>query len=622
MAAAVLIRVFDRQSLMFAEEFEGPVELGRQSEPGEQIYSRRLESGRWRLVVAGSDEPSVSRKQVLVEPSGAGVVRLTNTSGTVPVRLSGGVEIAPRSAGERALPAVLAFGSKTVEILPAEGEGDASALRRLDEATIAPSQFAGPGTQSLPALALPATDTGAVEVESLLRWLQAVVVTLQSANRSTDFFRTAARAVVEALGMDTGCVLLYQDGWWRTEAHYRASAAGTGAEPQDIRRRDWRPSRQVLRRLAEERRTLWRDPETSADGSSLDLGCSVVAAPILDRRCQVIGALYGERQPGGCAGFTGFRIKKIDAMLLELLASGLAAGLARLELEKLAVASRVRFEQFFTPELADELAARPDLLKGREVEVTLLFCDIRGFSGISERIGPARTVEWVSDVMGSLSDCVLDHHGVLVDYIGDELIAMWGAPKEAPDHARLACLSALDILDALPEIDARWQPVLGEATDVGIGINSGLAQVGNTGSSRKFKYGALGNTVNLASRVQGATRYLKTRLVVTDSTQAQLGDEFPARRLGKAAFVNIAGHVELYQLSPPAAPGWEALRSGYQDALSRFETRRFRETIQILGNLLADYPDDGPSLILLSRAVNSMVDDASAFDPVWKLPGK
>jgi len=103
------------------------------------------------------------------------------------------------------------------------------------------------------------------------------------------------------------------------------------------------------------------------------------------------------------------------------------------------LAARVQFEQFFTPSLASELAARPDLLKGRSLEVTLLFCDIRGFSRISERLGPGGTVEWISNVMEVLSDCVLAHQGVLVDYIGDELIAMWGAPKEEPQHAQLAC---------------------------------------------------------------------------------------------------------------------------------------------------------------------------------------
>ena len=313
---------------------------------------------------------------------------------------------------------------------------------------------------------------------------------------------------------------------------------------------------------------------------------------------------------------------RIDARFLELLASGVAAGLARIEHEKTALAARVQFEQFFTPSLASELAARPDLLKGRNLEVTLLFCDIRGFSRISERLGPAGTVEWISDVMETLSDCVLAHQGVLVDYIGDELIAMWGAPKEEPHHARLACRAALEMLDTLPALNARWEATLGESMGLGIGINTGVAQVGNTGSNRKFKYGALGNTVNIASRVQGATKYFKTKLVITGTTQAQLDASFPTRRLCKVAVVNIAEPVDLYELASPGQVVWPYFKAAYEQALTAFKGKNFGNAIRILGNLLAERPDDGPSLILLSRAVNCMVEEGAEFDPVWKLPGK
>ena len=97
------------------------------------------------------------------------------------------------------------------------------------------------------------------------------------------------------------------------------------------------------------------------------------------------------------------KVSEVDAMMMELLASGVAAGLARVVQEKAAMAARVQFEQFFTPELARELAARPDLLKGQDRDVTLLFADIRGFSRISERVGPAKTLEWIGDVMGARS---------------------------------------------------------------------------------------------------------------------------------------------------------------------------------------------------------------------------
>src|SRR5207253_1283749 len=106
--------------------------------------------------------------------------------------------------------------------------------------------------------------------------------------------------------------------------------------------------------------------------------------------------------------------------------------------------------------------AEPGLLEGRTADVTVLFCDIRGFSGVSERLGPVRTVAWVGDVMRELSRHVLDEQGVLVDYIGDEMLAMWGAPREQSDQAPRAVRAGLAMLDALAVIDQRWQTDLGE----------------------------------------------------------------------------------------------------------------------------------------------------------------
>ena len=240
---------------------------------------------------------------------------------------------------------------------------------------------------------------------------------------------------------------------------------------------------------------------------------------------EVIGAVYGDRRRSGKL-FAPELISELEAMLVELIASGVAAGMARMQQEQAALTARVQFEQFFTRELSEQLSLHPDLLAGRDVEVSLLFCDIRGFSRISERLGPRGTVQWIGDVMGVLSDCVLAHAGVLVDYIGDELVAMWGAPAAQPEHARLACLAAIDMLKAVPGINQRWSTTLQEPMALGIGVNSGIARVGNTGSHHKFKYGPLGNTVNLASRVQGATKYLRSPILVTGSTHSQLGSGF------------------------------------------------------------------------------------------------
>lgn len=281
------------------------------------------------------------------------------------------------------------------------------------------------------------------------------------------------------------------------------------------------------------------------------------------------------------------------------------------------------FGQFFTPELARHFVRHPELLKeGREAEVTVMFCDIRGFSRISERLGPGETVEWVSDVMAVLSDCVIEHRGVLVDYIGDELMAMWGAPEEQPDHARLACRAATAMLARLPALSARWENVVKHPTMVGIGLNTGLARVGNTGSRRKFKYGPLGNAVNVASRVQGATKYLQADLVVTGSTWNHLGPEFATRRLCKARVVNIDQPIDLYEVIPSERAGELEQKRRYEEALHEFETGNLRLAASILGNLLVECPRDGATLMLMSRVVDALLHESAQLDPVWELPGK
>src|SRR5207245_7594696 len=142
--------------------------------------------------------------------------------------------------------------------------------------------------------------------------------------------------------------------------------------------------------------------------------------------------------------------------------------------------------------------------------------------------------------------------------------------------------AALDMLAQLPALNERWAKILGGPMGFGVGINTGQARVGNTGTQRKFKYGPLGNAVNLASRVQGATKYLKAPLLVTRATHLRLAGTAPARRLCAVRVVNIAEPVDLYELAPAARPGWAALAAAYEDALGRFERRDLDGAMRVL----------------------------------------
>ncbi|HLJ97575.1 MAG TPA: adenylate/guanylate cyclase domain-containing protein [Gemmataceae bacterium] len=603
------IRVYENQQLLHTFDCDGAAEVGRQAEGEHGPFRQKREAGRSRLIIAHLNEPSLSRKHVLIEPLTDGRFRVTNLSSTQALYSLEGGELKHHNCRELAAPVVLTLGKKTLRIQPATPSSEG--LQALAEAVTPPGSSILPRSSLFP-LSQPAGDQPTTQ--GFVRWLRSALDVLQSAASSSDFFERAAQAVVQMVGLDSGRVLLLIQGEWQTQATRTAHLVSAESS--------WRPSQHVLGCVCKEKRTFWEMPTAAATPAASLIGVkAVVAAPILSRDGIVIGALYGERRRDS-AFLNDKPITELEAMLVELLAGGVAAGLARLEQEQAALAARIQFQQFFTPELSRQLEARPDLLKGRDTEVTMLFCDIRGFSRVSEQLGPEGTVEWLGAVLGALSDCVRAHAGVLMDYIGDELIAMWGAPEAQPEHARLACRAALDMLAALPALNRSWEPILKEPMNLGIGINTGIAQVGNTGTRHKFKYGALGNTVNLASRVQGATRHLKTRLLITGATHARLGPGFEARRLCRARVVNIHEPVDLYELPPPDHPCWADAKREYETGLEAFEKRNFHEAARILANLRGQCPEDGPALLLLSRAVNGMVQEPVPIDLVWELPGK
>jgi len=177
------------------------------------------------------------------------------------------------------------------------------------------------------------------------------------------------------------------------------------------------------------------------------------------------------------------------------------------------------------------------------------------------------------------------------------------------------------MLEQIPELNERWQSILGEPMGLEIGINSGIAQVGNTGSKYKYKYGPLGSTVNLASRVQGATKYFRSRLLITAATQSQLDASFATCRLCRVRVINIEEPVELFELVDADRPGWSDVKTRYEQALELFEQQDFRRAVQILGNSLTTHENDGPSILLLSRAAEYLMRPAG-FDPVLTLAGK
>jgi adenylate cyclase len=568
---------------------EGPLEFGRG--PQREVPRRVLQ------------DPTVSTNQLHLEQLQENRVHLRNLSAKVTIRLADGSLIEPGREISASLPARLQIGDTLVEIEsrnPDESAVDPASLR-----TIRPPLAAGAYGQTMARQLANAPGS-----DELARWFEALVGVQRAAASSPDFFVETARAVVELIGLDSGLVLLRRNDDWEPLACY---------PPRDDAQSQF--SRWILETVVRERRTFYHAGQFQSTTSSLMGVTAVVASPILNESHEVIGAVYGARRGSG----RSLEIQPLEAQLTQVLAAAVAAGLARLESEAQAARRRVQFEQFFTPDLAAALDRDPALLDGIEREVTVLFADIRGFSGLSEKMLARLACELIRDIMQHLTARIMESSGVVVDYIGDGLLAMWNAPVEQSDHAARACRAALAMRDGLPELNRRWEGRIGRTIGLGIGINSGPALVGNTGSLQKFKYGPLGHTVNLASRVEGATKHLGVSLLITGSTRAQLGNSFATRRLCLARVVGIAGEVELHELhAESASPDWQQRGESYERALALYEAGKWSEASQAVFPILTGSGGayDLPSLTLLGRAVECLKAPPANFDPILELKSK
>ena len=615
MEHAFRVTIFEGIRLVFEREIVGSIELGRQRKDEAGPLSTQQIGDGVRIVVAELTETSVSRQQVRIEARVDGHFLVRNLGTNSPIQLKPPRTLEPGQSWVCVGTTRIQLGTRLVcvEMVPiitqeSEVSGNSDMLS-LQAATILPGAKFGFDSQMIKSVrSAPIAD----QLEPMIRNLQAAIDVFQNANSSADFYRHAVQAVVDLVGLDTGRVLLWLGDRWQLVA----KATDDKLEDQTV----IPYSNFVLNKVREQKRKLWQIDGNQDVSASLINVQSVVASPILDSRGELVGVLYGDR---GYGGLTAEReITRFEAMLVELLACSVASGLLRVKQEEALQAQRLRFEQFQSRKLAEQLESQPDLLKGREVDVSVLFVDIRKFSKISEALGAATTFEWINDVMSALSECVSETDGIIVDFVGDEIMAMWGAPDCQPDHAARACRAALRMFEQIPIIHAKWRSALPEPFAISIGINTGPARAGNIGSHRKFKYGPIGNTVNLASRMQGCTKYLRCPCVISAPTRDALGPEWFTRRLCDVRVVNITQPVPLFELTNGLAANWGPLRENYEAALNAFQQREFRKAAALLGALLERYPDDGPSLVLMSRAVQSLLDASDNFDPVWNLPGK
>jgi adenylate cyclase len=202
---------------------------------------------------------------------------------------------------------------------------------------------------------------------------------------------------------------------------------------------------------------------------------------------------------------------------------------------------RHSFARYLSRDVMDKVLADAPSLQGEYREVSILFSDLRGFTTMSERMQPAAIVAHLNEYFDAMTAAIFKHRGMINDFVGDAVMAVFGAPVHDPEHAWNAVQSALDMDRALTALNTRWKAAGLLELRMGIGVHTGRVFAGNIGGRDRIKYTVIGDPVNVASRVEGLNKDLSTTLLVTEETLAAVGDRIKVRDCGPVA---VKGRVE------------------------------------------------------------------------------
>jgi class 3 adenylate cyclase len=295
---------------------------------------------------------------------------------------------------------------------------------------------------------------------------------------------------------------------------------------------------------------------------------------------------------------------------------------------------RETFGKYVDPRIVAGLIDRPELTdtKGSRREMTILFCDIKGFTTFSEGMTPAALVTVLNRYMTVMSEPVRRHSGIIDKYIGDAIMAFWGPPfTGGDDQARFACLAALDQLAGLAAFRAELPDLMGlkrgfPEIDIRIGIATGDVVVGSIGSEETRNYTVIGDAVNLASRLEGANRTYGTRVLISEATTRLAADMLETREVDTVVVVGKTEPQRIFELlgrKGEVARERLALRDAYVEALDAYRRKDWEKALAGFEDCLAIVPCDAPSKLFLGRIAQfRLTAPCDDWNGVWALVEK
>jgi adenylate cyclase len=264
-------------------------------------------------------------------------------------------------------------------------------------------------------------------------------------------------------------------------------------------------------------------------------------------------------------------------------------------------ALRQAFAYYLSPQMADKISELDFDLKpgGKVVEASLLFTDCKGFTTVSEELNdPQKLSELLIEYFTQTSRCVLDNGGTIIKYIGDSVMAAWGVPLEDPDHPRRAVKAAWELREASKLI------VRGRVLTTRVGVSTGKVLAGNLGSPYRFDYTCIGDTTNLASRLEGMNKMLGTDVLISETTKQRLGDEFVTRLTGHFAVAGKSHSIAVHEVLglSSTSDGDFAWLTSFNEAFAAVRDGSFEDAKKLFRKTIWDRGgEDGPSQFYLKK---------------------
>ncbi len=264
------------------------------------------------------------------------------------------------------------------------------------------------------------------------------------------------------------------------------------------------------------------------------------------------------------------------------------------------------FSQYMDKNIVEYLLKNPHLIKpgGQRQWVTIFFADIAGFTSIAEKLTPEDIAKILHTTLNVFTDVIIENKGVIDKYIGDCIMAFWGAPIKTEKDEINACQAALQCLESLGEINSNFRLEGLPEIRMRIGIHAGDAIVGNLGSDRLFDYTAVGDTVNIASRLESSNKLFKTNIIISEDVLQKTEEMFFVRELGMVEVKGKTIPLRIFELLSENTTVTEKQKQVvelYQKGLSLFRQQNYQEALYVFNTILEKSPDDGPTTFYRKR---------------------